>query len=301
MLTQKLIGRELKQDTIEFIKKQLLRSGFPLQLEVSSILRKRDYEVSNGVYFFDDDEKKAREFDIEAVLPHDVTPPSGFKREEFWVFNPQVAIECKKSAVYKWVFFRSEPIGAWFDIGHSIDALTEKLGYLKSVCGQVLSNSFLHYYKEDTIFVGAYQQVKLEKKKKGEKDGKDAILDAISKIIKFMNYRFQKLRIFFAEDPSRRDILFYFPLIVFDGELYEASFGKTLELKESRHLVYETRYLSSLTKSLVPLYIDIVRKDAFEEILSIIEKDVCHIDEYLKKPEPQEKLSQILERARTQR
>ena len=202
--------------------------------------------------------------------------------------------------MYKWVFFRSEPVGAWFDIGHSIDALTEKLGYLDSACGQILRNSFLHYYREDMIFVGAYQQVRLGKGK-GEKDGKDAILDAISKTIKFMNYRFQKLRVFFAEDPSRRDILFYFPLIVFDGELYEASFGKTLESKESRHLVYETRYISSLTKSLVPLYIEIVRKDFLEDMLSIIEKDVCHVDEYLRKPESQEKLSKILERTRKQK
>ena len=87
-------------------------------------------------------------------------------------------------------------------------------------------------------------------------------------------------------------------MIVFDGELYEASFGKTMELKESKHLVYETRYISSLTKSLVPLYIDIVKKDAFEEILSVIEKDVHFVDEYLKKPGTQEKLSQVLERAR---
>jgi len=85
----------MNQDTIEPIKKQLLRSGFPLELEVSLILRKRGYEVSNSVYFFDDDEKKAREFDIEAVLPHDVTPPLGF-HQEFWIFNPQVSIECKK-------------------------------------------------------------------------------------------------------------------------------------------------------------------------------------------------------------
>lgn len=264
-------------------------------MEVSSVLRKRGYEVTNGVYFFDNDKKKAREFDIEAVLPYDANLPSEFDAEKFWFFNPNVLVECKKSAVYSWVFFRSEPVGAWYDIGHSIDILTEKLGYLKSACGQVLSKGFLHYYEEDTIFVSAYQQIKLKKKAKNERDGKDAIFDAISKIIKFMDYRFQSLKEFFATDSTRRDIIFYFPLIVFDGELYESSFGKTLKLKESRHLVYETRYLSSLTKSLVPLYIDIVRKDAIEEILSIIEKEVYDINECLKKPESQKQLSAILE------
>jgi len=267
-------------------------------MEVSSVLRKRDYEVYNGVYFFDNDEKKAREFDIEGVLSLDRIIPSKFEIQKSWYLNPQVLIECKKSDVYSWVFFRSEPIGLWYDIGHSIDASTEKRGYLKSACGEVLSKGFLHYYKENTIFVSAYQQIKLEKKGKGEADGKDAILDAIGKIIKFMNYRFQNLKRFFATDPSRKDVLFYFPLIVFDGELYEASFGQALELRESNHLVYETRYLSSLTKSLVPLYIDIVRKDALEQILSIIEKEVYDINTYLKNPKSQEHLSAILDKGK---
>jgi len=283
---------------IEAIKKQILKSGFPLQMEISAILRKRDYEVSNGIYFFDQDEKKAREFDIEAVLPHDTIFPSEFDTENSWFFHPLVLIECKKSDVYNWIFFRSEPIGSWFDIGHSIDILTEKLGYLKSACGQVLSTTgLLHYSKDSVNVVSAYQQVKLGKKDRNERNGKDAILDATSKITKFMNYMFQNLKTFFRTDSTRRDILFYFPLIVFDGELYEASFGKTLKVKETRHVLYETKYLSSLTESLVPLYIDIIRKDAVEELLHIIEKEAYHINEFLRKSKIQKQLSGLIRRA----
>lgn len=283
------------QDKIEFIKGQILKSGFPLQMEISSILRKRNYDVTNGVYFFDNDGKKARELDIEAIPSLDAILDSQLDNEK-WFFSPFVLIECKKSDAYSWVFFRSEPVNLFYDIGHSIDILTEKLGYSKSICFEVLSHLGLHYYRERAIFTSAYQQISLGKKAKDYKKGKDAILDAFSKIIKFMNYRFQHLAGFFVTDSSRRDIVFHFPLIVFEGELYEASFGKTLELKESRHLVYETRYLSSLTKSLVPLYIDIVRKDAIEEVSSIIEKEVYDINEYLKKPESQKQLSAILEK-----
>lgn len=287
------------QDKIEFIKKQILKSGFPLQMEISAILRKRNYEVYNGVYFFDYDEKKAREFDIEAMVPFDFGSIFKLHKDNPWYFSPCVSIECKKSAVYSWVFFRSEPIAGWLDIGHSIDVLTEKLGYLNSACGQLFKTGPLpHYSNKNMVIVGAYQQVKLKKKAKNHNDGKDAILDSISKVIKFLNYQFRSLKASFSLDSTRRDIIFYFPLVVFDGELYEASFGETLELKESRHLVYEMRYLSSLTKSMVPLYIDIVRKDAVEEMLSIIEKEAYDINEYLKKPESQKLLSAILEESR---
>lgn len=269
-----------------------MKSGFPLQLEISSVLRNRNYDVTNGVYFFDNDEKKAREFDIEAIPSLDAIL-SQFE-SDMWFFSPFILIECKKSRAYSWVFFNSEPINLFYDIGHSIDILTERFGYSKSVCFEILRNKGLHYYEENANFASAYQQIKLGKAATSERDGKDSILDAVSKIIKFMNHRFQDVKRFFAEDFTRRDIIFHFPLIVFDGDLYEASFGKTLELKECRHIIYETRYLSVLSGSLVPLYIDVVRKDALEDILSIIEREVADINEDLKKPEYQKRLSEIL-------
>jgi hypothetical protein len=288
----------LADDKLDFIKKELLKSGFPLEMEVSSILRKRNYEVFKSVYFFDDDEQKAREFDIFASLPLYEDSSIEYDLDTDWYFNPFVAIECKKSAVYSWVFFRSEPIVGHLDIGHSIDVLTEKVGYLKSVCGQLLTKSFLsHYTNEEANIVSEHQQVKYAKLPKNgrvERPVKDSIFDAISKIIKFMNYNFQTLNKFYRADPTRNDVIFYFPIIVFDGPLYEVSYEKSLEVKASKHVIYETSYFSNLTKSLVPAYIDIVRKDAFEEVLSIIEKEAINCRNYLRTPEAQERLSKIL-------
>jgi hypothetical protein len=287
----------LADDKLDFIKKELLKSGFPLEMEVSSILRKRNYEVFKSVYFFDDDEQKAREFDIQASLPlYEDSSSASEINDDNWYFNPFVIIECKKSVVYSWVFFRSEPVASWFDIGHSIDVLTEKVGYLKSACGQLLTKGFLpHYRNDEANIVSEHQQVKLKKKQKKENLGKDSIFDAISKIIKFMNYNFQTLNKFYRTDPTRNDIFFFFPMIVFDGPLYTVSYEKALEVKASKHVIYETSYFSTLTKSLVPAYIDIVRKDAFEEMLSIIEKEAIDCRNYLQTPEAQEQLSKILE------
>jgi hypothetical protein len=269
-----------------------MKSGFPLQLEISSILRRRSYEVTNGVYFFDEDEKKARELDVEAGVPIDLTQ----FEDTMWQFNPWAIIECKKSRVYDWVFFNSEPPALHFDIGHSIDILTEKSGYDKSICYEILRNTGVHYHAEDQKYASAYEQVRVRDGVKKEKEGKDAILDATSKIVKFTNYRFQHLKRFFTEDSARRDIIFNFPIVVFEGDLYEASFDKTLDLKECQHIVYETRYLSALSGSLEPLYIDIVRKDALEDVLSVIEKEVASINKDLIKPRIQKQLSEIFEK-----
>lgn len=287
----------MERNKIEFIKEKIMESGFPLELEVSSILRNRNYDVTHGMYFFDEDEKKARELDIEAIPSLDAILPKF--DDDMWFFSPFVLIECKKSRAYSWVFFNSEPINLFLNIGHSIDILTEKLGYDKSICFEILRNTGLHYLRQDTNFASAYQQIKVGKGTRNEQDGKDSILDAVSKITKFTNYRFRHLKGFYERDPTRSDVIFHFPIVVFDGDLYEASFDKTLELKECRHIVYETRYVSVLSGSLEIMYIDVIRKDALEDILSVIERETTSINEDLSKPEIQKQLSEIFKERNT--
>jgi len=49
----------------DYLAKELSRTGYPLEIEISSILDKT-YVVSNNEYFFDWEEDKAREIDIDA-------------------------------------------------------------------------------------------------------------------------------------------------------------------------------------------------------------------------------------------
>lgn len=281
------------EEKIKLIKEALLRSGYPLEIEISSILRKREYEVTPKSPFFDKDEQKTRELDIMAHVGKRSLFDRKTMEQSGWYLNPFLTIECKKSMVYSWVFFRSDPPAMTFDIGHSIDILTEKRGHYDSMCGEMLKNcasELLHYYSKH--IVGSYEQVKLG----GRDKGKDMILDAISKTTKFIDYTMNRLKRFFTFESIRKDIIFFFPLIVFDGELYEASFGKTLELKEAKHLIYETRYFPTLTRSLSPMYIDIVRKDYLDKALSLIENDISRINNYLADPKSQNELSKILEK-----
>lgn len=295
--------QKLVQNKIDFIKSEILRSGFPLEMEISSILRRQTHEAYAGMYFFDFDEKKSREFDVVAHLSCDKLE-SAMINKDLWYFSPSLLIECKKSAVYNWVFFRSEPISGWYDIGQSIDVSTEQCGYENSICTEILKDGFLvHYLNGKTPIVTAYKTVKVGKKEKSrgnnqrESEGKDAILDAVSKIIKYMNYQFIHLREFFSEAyPLRKDILFFFPMIVFDGDLYEASFENKLEIKESAHLIFETRYFSNLTKDLVPLYIDVIKKEKFREVLALIEKESKNTNRYLKKTAVQKRISKVFEK-----
>jgi hypothetical protein len=227
--------------------------------------------------FFDYDEKKTREIDIESCLYPQDKPYS-----PRWSLNPFIVIECKKSEKYNWIFYDSDPVNAELSVGNYIDFLRVKGGDRKSLLEQLpFRHTLIDHCINAQYVSGAYQQIRID----GNECGKNEILDAVSKVIKYMNYQFERLKPFFGDQYDvRDDILFYYPTIVFEGNLYFASFDGKLNLEPVDHIVFETRYLSTLTGNLVPLYIDVVRHDAFEEFLKVIIKEIATFEQQIGDP-----------------
>ena len=68
---------------------------------------------------------------------------------------------------------------------------------------------------------------------------------------------------------------FYFPCIVFDGDMFEAIVenGK-ISLQETDHIVLSTSIPSKKNQFYMKYLIDVVRKDFFKDYLKIIEIDL---------------------------
>lgn len=266
-----------------------MKSGFPLQMQIGAQLKENGYDVINSPLFFDSDEKKTRELDIECSL----WSPKKETQEPEWYLNPFILIECKKSEKYNWVFYDSDPVNAELSVGNYMDYLLIKNGhsYSNSALEKIPFRETLirHCITSENVS-SAYQQIRTD----GHEVGKNEILDAISKLIKYMNYHFSNLIPFFKEAYGlRTDILFYYPTVVFDGSLYFASFDGSLNLEPVKHIVYETRYLSVLTGDLVPLYIDVIKRDSFKDFLNVLKKEIAEFDNGLRKPAIQKELSRL--------
>jgi hypothetical protein len=252
------------------------KTGFPLELEISAILRKRRYELYGNQFF--EDNGKVREIDMEAFIP--LQPPRSEKR---WCVNPNVVIECKMSHKYVWVFHRNHTAVGHIDISHGIDAIA-----LKRKNFDHLAVAFdLHYTTHDVA--STFAIIDPQNESLGDRD---EIFEASSKLCKFVNYRTIGLRTFF--DTDRRDILFYFPIIVFDGKMYEADFAKRLSLKPIEFIVMETRIVSAVTGQLATMYLDVVTKNYFERQLTIIESEVHAIARRLAQRKAQTALNRLM-------
>jgi len=86
-----------RNDLIERVKEDIQKSGFPLEIEVSSILNKFGWEVQNQAFYLDEQEKKSRAIDIIA------SKFVAVKSESFTNYNTYLVIECKKSQK-PWLF-----------------------------------------------------------------------------------------------------------------------------------------------------------------------------------------------------
>jgi len=96
-----------KKTLKNFLKNQIVKSGYPLQVKIHSILESK-YSVEHNAYFLDEEEKVSRLLDIFAMLsPYEVINETDMFFLEtapfFLMFS--LAIECKKSDEYAWVFF----------------------------------------------------------------------------------------------------------------------------------------------------------------------------------------------------
>lgn len=262
----------------EHLVQELTRTGYPLEIEVSSMLD-NNYSVTNNKYFFDWEEKKAREIDI-AASPLERKHQEA-KIEPFRVVH-RLVIECKKSNTHAWIFLTRPDILHWYQ-GQRIDFLKIATKDLELDFVDVILSTCkkrLHYHSFERV-ASTYAEIKYQ----GQRSKKSEIFEAKNQLVKFVAYDiFQlhkrlKMRDF---DPTTNHIIWlYHPTIVFDGKLYEAIIKDgSLHLFERKHLLLSARYSPAYVKDFprtevpeLPHLIDVVRKDFFNGFLQTLEKD----------------------------
>jgi len=262
---------------VDFIRKEIMRTGFPIEMEVFSILNARNWFANLHDYYFDFDLNVAREIDIRAT-------PYPYKSAPNFSFYPFLAIECKKSDVNAWIFFKSKlKVGRFACAGQYADFLKSQNAERHFFLTFTMAEGVPHYGRS-RLFSMSYAQVKLQKS--GSHDRlKDEIFEAINQVIKYVSYEIESYL-----DSYRKGLLeptsfvFFFPIIVFDGKLYAASFTKGgVSLKRVNHILLTTYYKPRYQARRVPFWIDIVTRKYFSTYLSIMEKEIDDLNTQIKK------------------
>lgn len=93
-------------DAEEHVRKEISKTGFPLELEIFSILTSDPWVVTAQDYFHDADENKSRHIDLAAMnMPKVDKHGNIINQLEPVNMSWNLSIECKKSS-RNWVFFQ---------------------------------------------------------------------------------------------------------------------------------------------------------------------------------------------------
>ena len=89
--------------SVEHLRRALLKTGYPLEIEVSSVLDKDWEGVINTDTYYDRDESKLRDIDIVAYKNLII------RSQPLLSTVASLVVECKKDENFAWVFF-SRPL-----------------------------------------------------------------------------------------------------------------------------------------------------------------------------------------------
>jgi len=266
---------------IDYLKKAIKKSGYPLEIEISSLLRARwpIWSVLHQESFLDEDEMKTRHIDLSVLCSFDL------RKLEPWLFIPELDIECKKSESFAWIFFtvRTEYEPLECIDGQYLDELQICLkdAEITNLRDLVLREN-LHYHRFERFAI-TFDEFHLKGKKKEYDRGKKEIFEAQKQLEKFIAYAKER---YIGGKPvsDLKRIFVYFPCIVFDGRMFEAIVENgNLDLRKCNHIVLFTQHIHHYSHSYQNFLIDIVHRSYFDQYLKEIERDIKSLAEIIAK------------------
>jgi len=273
------MNNEELQKKISEIRKHILKTGYPSEIEIGNILRKNRWIVGNQQPYIDKEWGKLRAVDIYAMKLGSSPPPLGVV----------LLIECKKSENHEWVFCTQKKEGEFLPGIYTLVDFFMKLGEspISERYGELLREASVYsllgarypaekrnellskvsgiHVLDKAIRMGVLRAVTSPKRKE-----KDDFYEATQQVLSALEGMSERLKSFIA-----------FPVIVFDGEMFEFyQEGDDWQVLPTNHLQF-TSFQKAETSTL-PCLIDVVRKTYFPEYLKIIERDFSILDEFMK-------------------
>lgn len=218
------------------IKRDLVKSGFPLQLRVGQLLPPSGFVALFSQFYLDLDEDKGREIDV-----------TGHKR---WLvingrtfysisLSASLTIECKTTEQRPWVFYTvpSTPRVRLLRDSLLVSAKPDIFRPTGRYLGLVRMQKFLadhHHHRKVTQVAVAFQEPFVNR-------DRGAIYQALLQASKAAEFYTSLAR----DSMSNQSVALIFPIVVFSGQLFSAEFkGDDLDLAPTDHVVCQLAYRS---------------------------------------------------------
>jgi hypothetical protein len=232
----------------------MVAHGFPLEIEVTSLMNKRGWHVINQAYYKDEDTGKMRTIDLWAILS--IHPTIG--RHD--LVHISLLIECKKS-VKPWVFYTGKKeLCDRLSVSHW--STTQRLEWL----------THTHHNIKD------HNEVAIIPFEPFQGEDKSDVLEASMQVLKALSFKKKELvKLDRMLKVKNNPLYILYPVIVFDGNLWKC------ELQEGNPEISMVQYIEYAVDYYQPIVVDIVQKSYLPTFLETLEREFRLISETVEK------------------
>jgi hypothetical protein len=250
---------ESRDELIEKIKNDMRKSGFPLEFHVLNVCSTKDTGRMPGLRY--EFLEKQRELDLLCSFEQITLGPR--KDATLQHTSTTLVIECKKRSDKPWVFI-SSPSYSFSNMVYHLKYTSEYNLYLAErqmypLLTHILPMLHNNYYTDQSIprCVSYYEAF-------SDRDKSSSIYKAIDSVISYILYR-RESRIELQRQFGTHSE-FYLPIVVLDGNLFEASIDiENIELNERAHVQLRTFHREDI------YVIDVVTRDYFARLFDKVE------------------------------
>lgn len=259
-------------DEIDFIKKELKKSGYPLENYIQAALADRDWHVQPNAYFLDKDTNKGRELDIKAHY-------EGVASSSWSNFLLQLLVQCRRLPGNAWIFF-SIPRRSTFYTRISKYSLAD---LVKGWTPGIFDTKETHFDKSQVLATN-YCEIITDSSKSNKRTNNiwNCVVTLIKATYQELESAHSDHEQFLKEDFASFDefakapgelIYIFYPVIVFEGKMYEAKFFEdNIALQKRDYVQLFVDYQSGHYKG--EFLIDVVTKERFSHYLKDIMTDL---------------------------
>ncbi|HEU0074167.1 MAG TPA: hypothetical protein VFS30_09155 [Dehalococcoidia bacterium] len=216
--------------------------GGPVELQTARSFQEAGFNISQGIHFVDNLTQKLRECDLLAFMQQ-VVAPRGCPT---FAVATTFLVECKRSKKHPWVAFVVKDQDHFGNQAYSAyHWIMDKLARERIVDLIATQWDKVPTIYNDRPTAYSISQVNLgDKNEAKHDDGSNRAFSAVAQLLDATEARLQRIEE--AREPQRCHLLF--PVLVFDGQLFEYSLGEagpTLEETNETTLVLRNRPLGS--------------------------------------------------------
>jgi hypothetical protein len=275
-MTDKKITRQEMVSAIE-------SSGYLIEQRVEPILKKAGFLVHTNDVFKDDETGKTREIDLTAI--------SGKVLFGNHMLFPFLIIECENNK-QPVVFFRNEATVSSLHhedikISGSPTFLVKNENDLIPLSEALKLNKY-HHYCQGTFSTQycSFQFVEKGQTKKWIAVHPELQHDTFQNIVKCLNFNidnhFANYELPEVGEDDVANIQLYYPILILQGDLFEAFLEKgTLKIESRKHIQYRKQIVRHTEP--ITTQIDVITEDYLLEFIKIIESEVDRICGQLKR------------------